>query len=191
MCNAEKNCSIRFFKLTSMANSLLLIISLLLHFPRVLSVNCVSVTGEISKSSQGSVSIVKCDDPYTLISCGFRPSGYNHWYTQGSWMDEKYCYAENPIQSDGVYAVARCCDFSSYDIECDTFKSPPTVPGPDGEIDDEETNITCPLSFDYELLGCTANTGNNGSIDGAYSTNTPYWTWRYQPNTAFSTDNIC
>lgn len=174
-------------------NFALLFIFSLSQFTYVLSVNCISVQGDISESTQGSLSISKCDNPYTLVSCGFKSSDSNQWFVQGSYIANGQCHAANPKSSAGVYAIARCCDLSPYNIECDTFQSGPVTPDltqPD-PLDDQATNITCPESNNYQILGCTGHTGKNGSFDGAHSSNTDHWTWSQSPNTAYNTDNIC
>ena len=179
-----------------MAMIVLLFILSISQFTYVSSVNCISVQGEVSGSSQGSLSTSKCDDPYTLVSCGFRSSDSNQWYVQGSYIEKNQCNAVNPRYSPGgVYAIARCCDLSSYNIECDTFKSGPVTPDPDpnnqNPLDDRPTNITCPTTSNYQILGCMGQTDNNGSMDGAYSSNNDFWTWSQSPNTPFETGNIC
>ena len=61
---------------------------------------------------------------------------------QGSYIIDQTCYAENPSNSDGVYAYARCCDFSQFNtIQCSTTKSALS-----GTANDEAISISCPQS---------------------------------------------
>ena len=66
----------------------------------------------------------------------------------GSYINGSTCYAKNPSNGLGVYAVARCCDFTpiSSSIQCSTTKSEISEDG-----DDELTSITCHDSAQWML----------------------------------------
>ena len=72
-----------------MAKALLLVILTLSNFiPYVLSVDCISVQGNISASPRGSLSISKFSDPYSFVSCGFKTNEFRYWFKQGSYISK-------------------------------------------------------------------------------------------------------
>ena len=60
---------------------------------------------------------------YAHPHSGFRTKGANEDDTRGGYIFEDTCYAINFAPSSGVYAIARCCDFSQYAFSCDTYQS--------------------------------------------------------------------
>ena len=72
------------------------------------------------------------------IDSGFKTETSTEDRFAGSYINGSICYAENHPDSDGVYAIARCCDLREYSITCSTYQS-----GLSGITDDDRIYIEC------------------------------------------------
>eukprot|EP01083_Nonionella_stella_P172673 593341_1 len=131
--------------------------------------NCISRTSGKSGGDDGDTTYTRCtSSPYlTLVSCGFR--SYNGAYARvdGAYVSGDRCYAINGrrdgYDGQGVYAVARCCDFSHIpDVSCVALDMGAYATGDDGK-----KSITCGTSSHQFLTGCTAH-GPWSTIEGCY-----------------------
>eukprot|EP01083_Nonionella_stella_P083373 230532_1 len=131
--------------------------------------DCISRTSGKSGGKDGDTTYTRCtSSPYlTLVSCGFR--SYNGAYARvdGAYVSGDRCYAINGrrdgYDGQGVYAVARCCDFSHIpDVSCVALDMGAYATGDDGK-----KSITCGTSSHQFLTGCTAH-GPWSTIDGCY-----------------------
>ena len=111
-----------------------------------------------------------------MTSCGWRINtndGEDETGYDGSWQTEtngvQTCWAQNG-GGRGVYAKARCCDFSALgDVECEGS----SFGALENNCDDCKKVSTCPTEFPF-LTGCTAQS-NWADFDGAYpSTDRPH-----------------
>ena len=65
----------------------------------------------------------------------------------GAWVNGQTCYARNGGPSDGVFAYARCCDFSGYSVSCTTYISDQA-----DNVDNAKTIASCTQSYE-EIMG--------------------------------------
>eukprot|EP01083_Nonionella_stella_P039171 106549_1 len=130
--------------------------------------NCVSRTSGKSGTFDDATTYIQCNtsasSPYlTLVSCGFYSFNGNV-RVGGAYVDGDKCVALNGRQDgQGVYAVARCCDFSHIpDVSCIALDAGTYATGDDGK-----KSITCGTSSHQFLTGCTASCPW-ATIDGCY-----------------------
>ena len=57
------------------------------------------------------------------MNSGLRSEGIGENDIRGNWFENNQCWVENGDPSDGVYAVARCCDFSAFQFSCNVYES--------------------------------------------------------------------
>ena len=121
-----------------------------------------------SGENPGDTASVECWSSYpTMISCGWRtnlpyPDAYNY---NGAWIERQngvdVCIAENGDGGYGVYARARCCDFTHLqDFDCITSEFG-TVSGNGNTLQGE-----CTGTYNH-LTGCAVYDSENNQ-DGAY-----------------------
>ena len=130
--------------------------------------NCIALTSSISGSDDDDTTYVECNDNYpTMTSCGYRadPDNEHRDNYDGGYMTKvngvNRCYAQNGNGGTGIYAKARCCDFTHLgDVEC--------VASNFGYVsgDDETIAGSCSNSYPF-LTGCVA-VSNTHSADGCY-----------------------
>ena len=109
--------------------SIILIISILInHHSASVNINCENVQGNDSGSADFAASTVDCSnhDGYTLVSCGYRTKFSGEDDIRGGEIDGQTCKAFNFAPSNGVWAIARCCDLSAYSVSCTTREGPPS-----------------------------------------------------------------
>ena len=114
----------------------------------------------------------------THIICIF--SGFQTDYeyeddVEGSNILNDKCIAHNAATSNGVFAIARCCDFSLLqNITCSTSISNTTITTSYKSCSSiNETLVGC---TSYGLLGHNGNYPGNKSLDTNATVNNPY-TW--------------
>eukprot|EP01083_Nonionella_stella_P160329 524009_1 len=142
--------------------------------PSSANFNCISRQSVTSGTTDGAQINVNCtSSPYlTLVSCGTRTHDPTTSITDGSWIVGDSCFAQNGERGStgqGVYAVARCCDFTHVpDLSCVALMSA-FATGNDGK-----SSITCGSSTHQFLTGCTVRSPYT-TIDGSYpGTINPY-----------------
>eukprot|EP01083_Nonionella_stella_P195515 720190_1 len=135
--------------------------------PSSANFNCISRQSVTSGTTDGAQINVNCtSSPYlTLVSCGTRTHDPTTSITDGSWIVGDSCFAQNGERGStgqGVYAVARCCDFTHVpDLSCVALMSA-FATGNDGK-----SSITCGSSTHQFLTGCTVRSPYT-TIDGSY-----------------------
>eukprot|EP01084_Bolivina_argentea_P239523 402579_1 len=150
-----------------------------LHTTTTSTIDCITIIGLVT-SFEGSLSNASCPFPYTLTSCGFKNKNTEFGSVDGSFIINDICYAKHATNSSGVSAHARCCELSSYNMQCNTYQSNISE-----TADDSTTSIACPLQNE-KLMGCTANT-DGGVTDGVQSGTYPWSTIQ----TILDTENTC
>ena len=122
----------------------------------------------MSGTSDGDQVYVSCSTSYpTMVSCGWKANtadGDNDAY-EGAWIETvngvKRCYAQNGNGGAGLYARARCCDFTHLgDVDCVSTNF--------GEVSGDDNTISgeCTGNYPY-LTGCTLSSEWT-NFDGAY-----------------------
>ena len=90
----------------------------------------------------------------------------------GAYRSGESCIVEAADPTSGVYAIARCCDFTNYAIDCQHEQSDISTTG-----NDHGTNVRCSdfWSNAYPtLIGCFGNDDGGLALDGAYPEGHPW-----------------
>ena len=148
--------------------------------------NCVTRTSSLSGTNDDVQVSVTCNSGETMTSCGWSiaSGGETSDGYDGAWQEDtngvQTCWAQNGGGS-GVYAQARCCDFSDLgDVECEGSEFGEYL----NNVDDGIKTSTCPGSFPF-LTGCTCQS-NWRDFDGAYpGTDRPHRLVSYLDKTVF------
>lgn len=146
-------------------------------FDTIWSLECVTVVGSQSGSSDGDLSIAACPMNFIIISCGIKiepNSDTSRQYfqqTHGTFIHpNNTCTSTNVAPMTGVTVYARCCNLLSYNAIINTYESPPSEPKSgviqNARYDDIETSIAC--NTDETLIGCTTYSYQGTRIDGGY-----------------------
>ena len=141
------------------------VVTLLLHivfYTIGKAIDCESFRSEASATDPGATIEVGCPAGYkTMVSCGFEVdeyTGINAQYYGGSWIDDTNdtnitqikCVAINRSNKTGIYAHARCCDFSQ-DVECMTKLA----------ICNTSSLSIANCASDEYMLGCSASNSDD------------------------------
>eukprot|EP01083_Nonionella_stella_P105781 304474_1 len=132
--------------------------------PSAIYLNCRTWTSSRSAQEDGSKAKQGCPSHRTLVSCGFYTSNWDQTHTDGAYIQDGICYAINGRRDGsnghGVFAVARCCDFSHHDLSCIA------VTGAYATGDDVSKSASCGSPYRV-LIGCTAQSPWS-TMDGCY-----------------------
>ena len=120
-----------------------LVLHTLYNLSSSISIDCFDLRSDLVTNGGGTTSI-ECPAPYTLMSWYFSYFhcfiNYQTWIhivinsgletlqegendIRGNWIDDNECFVENGQPSAGTYAIANCCDLSSYSFTCNTYSS--------------------------------------------------------------------
>ena len=124
-----------------------------------MDISCINVEGDESGPTDFAESTATCSGSYTLVSCGYRTKSVVEDDIRGGGIDGQTCKAYNFAPSDGVYAIARCCDLSAYGVSCNTSQSNRSA-----AVDDAKSYEQC--GANEQLTGCAAQ--GDYRINGVY-----------------------
>eukprot|EP01083_Nonionella_stella_P009829 28129_1 len=96
-------------------------ILLVSHISICIGINCINVQSEESCGCGTLASTWSwCPDGYTIVGCGSRTLDASADAFRGQFIDQEQRCTSYGTLGDKVYAIARCCDFSSYAVQCDS-----------------------------------------------------------------------
>eukprot|EP01084_Bolivina_argentea_P200836 343375_1 len=155
------------------------------------NINCTTEMSAPSGINDADVVWVSCPIEYQLVSCGFKPTLEGSQDFRGSWIDATAsphkCYATNTVSAQGVYAVARCCNFNQ-DVNCVSGD------GAEAILDDELGQASCTTypTFPF-MLGCSATTAFNAFDGTFFGVQQPIYIniSSYGPSNPYPPSNIC
>lgn len=129
--------------------------------PSYEQIDCITIKSKVSNTDPGDIAIQLCPWTHpTLASCGYETVNADDEGSSGFSIQLNFCVAHNSQIGNGVYALARCCNFRQ-NISCNAHNQVNDPPS-----SDPDAVYTTECTANQYMLGCGGY--NRGYDIGGY-----------------------